>query len=67
MFDKGAEKIMSKTAKELAEMQEEVISYINVSPISLLSENWSFNTFLPMLYTHPHTHTHIHAPSSVFF
>ena len=36
---KGVEKIISKTAKELAKMQEEVISYINVSPISLLSEN----------------------------
>jgi len=36
LFDKGAEKIIAKTAKELAEMQEEVISYINVSPISLL-------------------------------
>ncbi|KAL4606014.1 hypothetical protein ACB092_09G071600 [Castanea dentata] len=39
LFDKGAEKIISKIAKELAEMQEEVISYINVSPISLLSAN----------------------------
>ncbi|KAF3955901.1 hypothetical protein CMV_018935 [Castanea mollissima] len=32
LFDKGAKKIISKTAKELAEMQEEVISYINISP-----------------------------------
>jgi len=39
LFDKGVEKIISKIAKELAMMQEEVISYINVSLISLLFES----------------------------
>ena len=39
LFDKGAEKIVSKTAKELADMQEEVISNIKVNLVALLSES----------------------------